>query len=114
MNRETVDLIAQLASRLGTTADHLWSVLLAQAAFEARVDLAYGIAWGVVGLIAASLIVIAISKAKGYTNEGWFILAIICGFALLFAVPLSCICFQASYTEFHNPEFWALKQIFGK
>ena len=38
MNDQTLQLLKQLADKLGTTAEHLWAVLVKQAGIEARMD----------------------------------------------------------------------------
>ncbi|MGB4574573.1 MAG: hypothetical protein WBI79_06225, partial [Kiritimatiellia bacterium] len=50
MNEATAKLIEELAAKLGTTAEHLWGVLVRQAPISATVNAALTLAW-VVALV---------------------------------------------------------------
>ena len=113
MNEKTEQLIRELASKLGTTVEHLWGVLVKQAPIEAATNLGCFLLFGVIlGLIyryAKKLF------AKQHRSDGEdAVLAICCAafvivgvvFLLLFVSEVSMIT-----AGFFNPEYWALKQI---
>ena len=114
MNETTDKLIRDLAEKLGTTAEHLWGVLIRQAPITAITDL------------IECLILVAVyvygrhrlmrwHKSLQETNDadhpGFLILYV--GFVLLLCITIICALFSVSgiVTAFMNPEYWALKQI---
>lgn len=115
MNEQTAKLIEQLAAKLGTTAEHLWGVLVRQAPISAITD-----------ILTSMLIVFLIWKSLGFvqrktrdTNdapadwdeEGAFAAWVIWGIAAL--IGTLCVLCDINYivAGFANPEYWALKQI---
>jgi len=111
MNDNEVRLIEQLAAKLGTTADHVWAVLVRQAPIEAFTDLFY------VGLIAASFFAvrafwrIAYKKGSSYDGEIWIIPGVIAwGAWAIFSVIVLIVCAELP-TLFLNPEYWALNRV---
>lgn len=110
MNEGTQQLIRELAEKFGTTAEHLWGVLIRQAPIS-----------GVIGLALDALLLWLVYFAwknlgnikfdkwdedfgKGMLYSGLIVASalVLIGVAVYFPVQLSGII---------NPEYWALKQI---
>ena len=119
MDDKTTALLEKLADKLGTTAEHLWSVLVAQAPVSGAVDLA--------------LVLAAISAAAGFTWRAWRGLqkitdsdglfgpehkvVAVCGtavaavFAAVVALLLVLTSAHGIAAAFLNPEYWALERV---
>lgn len=122
MNKETLDLLQKLADRLGTTVDHLWSILIKQAPIS-----------GLTSLIEVVVLIIIVlwgfSFVKKKTTEGpcdkdgsrdfadwddegagfaWILwgLFTIGSIVFIFNEVSGIVC------AFFNPEYWAFKQVF--
>lgn len=115
--KDYAELLQSLADKFGTTVEHLWGVLIKQAAISASVSL----------IISCTLVVSAIAifkfiqkKTKEPENgnaewreEGafiaWFVFAI---FSLVsFIIIIESL--NIITAGFLNPEYWALMQIKG-
>lgn len=117
MNDETQKLIEQLAQKLGTTTEYLWSVLLRQAPVDATITL--------MQILLVIFSGIALYKMNKHFSDDdnkisydsadvaivipmvicaiiWIILAIACFF-----------CIGDVINGYFNPEFWALDYILG-
>ena len=113
MNEQTAKLIQDLADKLGTTAEHLWGLLVRQAPISASITLALIIATGVAAYIAIRS---AITFSKKYEDDNDYeaataICTVVAGFlGFLFVITL---CLEADLVAagFFNPEYWALKQV---
>jgi phosphotransferase system glucose/maltose/N-acetylglucosamine-specific IIC component len=120
MNEQTTKLIEQLAQKLGTTAEYLWTVLVKQAPISAATDALYFILVIIGGIFLWKLHKY-LSKERGeykhsiyYDEEEnvtipMFIAVII--WAILFIVCFSSI--GNIINGFFNPEYWALKEVLG-
>jgi ABC-type antimicrobial peptide transport system permease subunit len=123
MNEQTQQLIRELAEKLGTTAEHLWSVLIQQALITGIVDTLIMLTFGVI-LVRLFIFVKAKTTKRGETPTsyphadwedepafiawfGWAVLAFI--FSLILAGNASM-----TMAAFLNPEYWALMQVLGK
>lgn len=115
MNEELSKALATLAAKLGTTVEHLWSVLIRQAYIDGITSLVT-----LIGALAFGLGVIILFRylqtkhkehlAK-YAPIGMEY--IVLGFILLFIL---CIAGNQLYwviSDFFNPEFYALRQLPG-
>jgi hypothetical protein len=110
MNDKLQDALAELAKKLGTTAEHLWPVLVKQVQMEAVFNF-----W----LWLSSIIIFSIfsivfcrkANKDGY-NSGWDIVAGIFVCALIIDLALG-----GTHVVPHfflvpkNPEFYALKEL---
>ena len=119
MNTETTKLIEQLAQKLGTTTEYLWSVLIKQAAISAATDLLYLI------LVIIGLIVLiklhfkfSIVKGDGWDNRSDYEKSDGLGIAMAcIAVVLGGMFFVCFFSigdiinGFVNPEYWALDKV---
>jgi len=115
MNAETAQLLSELAARFGTTAEHLWGVLVHQAPISGACKTA---AFVVILALLERLrrgLVAAGRKVDGeyHCGEiepvllgwvGWSVAMMTCGIALI--VESSTI-----VAAFLNPEYWALRQL---
>jgi Flp pilus assembly pilin Flp len=116
MNEETTKLIQQLADKLGTTAEHLWAVLVRQAPITSCVDVVVLIAAVIATVISARTLMKGVKGLKdGFENDGLNMsMAIVGSIVCLIAAIVLIICIAGLGTTasgFLNPEYWALKQI---
>lgn len=109
MNETTEKLIRDLAERLGTTTEHLWSVLIRQAPMTCTAEL--------LGMLTLFAMLIYFAKkllawkSDGYDQEEKVVATAL--WALAFC--LLTVFFTANagtwLAGFVNPEFWALHQL---
>ena len=113
MDDKTLQVLTDLANKLGTTAEYLWGVLLKQAPITGSLSLlAIGV-W----VTACAMVVRYVARKTGGKNpewyeEGlqvfaWFCTVILC---VLTAVVVT-IEIGDAVTALVNPEYWALRQI---
>jgi hypothetical protein len=115
MNEQTAKLIEELASKLGTTAEHLWGVLVRQAPISAVTDILTSIL--IILLIWVSLKFVQRKTREtedapaDWDEEGALAAWVIWGIASIIAIL--CVLCDINYiiAGFANPEYWALKQI---
>ena len=98
------ELLVKFAEKLGTTVEHLWGVLIAQAPIKATVNtLWFAVAYGALALLWR-----ATSRLDEH-DEPRFVsrMAVIGGAALVTLILAT----EASniVSAFVNPEFWALE-----
>lgn len=113
MNKEVVEMINELAERFGTTAEHLWSVLVNQAAISGLMDILFIV---ILISIASVWIVFVLRKTADTSYNGWESEGKFFGYMSIFFVCFLGFFFiifalQNIATAFFNPEYWALKQI---
>lgn len=114
MNDQTTQLLQQLATKLGTTSEYLWGVLIKQAPIWA------GFATGLIVVSLIGSIVFGfltykfcIKASENDKASDFLIGCISCIF-----LTICTVCFLVNLGEipliiagFNNPEYWALKQI---
>jgi dolichyl-phosphate-mannose--protein O-mannosyl transferase len=107
-------LLEKLANQLGTTIEHLWSVLLKQVNVEIVLcGLWQNIfLWGGI-IIVAICVVWIIIMVMNEADEGYALV-----FVLLISVIIIAGCgYYSNYSDLitlkNNPEYWALKEILG-
>jgi hypothetical protein len=117
MNEQTTKLVEQLAIKLGTTADYLWSVLLKQAPISALTDLIYFMLISIGGIILFKTHK-SFSKPGEDTWENKYDksdgLVVAMGVIAVIWVLLFIVAFLSLgnvINGFFNPEYWALNQI---
>jgi len=108
-----LDLLAALAARLGTTADHLWPVLVRQAFLHGVVLLVVGVLLG-----GGLLLVCRLSARRSWElgekrefspQEGPLIaVAIVSGVVATVLLPLTL---AGGVLRVLNPEFYALRYV---
>jgi hypothetical protein len=124
MDDKTTTLVEKLAEKLGTTAEHLWDVLLHQAPISGVIDLVTDV---VMVMVAVGLVRFVKDKTTKpakteyskypqaeWENEGasmaWVAVAvylIITGIVVIGSA-------ERTLAAFFNPEYWALSHILGK
>lgn len=124
MDDKTTTLIEKLAENLGTTAEHLWGVLLHQAPISGAIDLA-----GVVVLVMSAVRLVMFVRGKttapgktedersshaeweyGDASAAW----VGTGIYLIVTAVVVHASAQGIVAAFFNPEYWALSHILGK
>lgn len=107
MDDKTLELLRELAARLGTTADHLWSVLVRQAPITAATDLFVLTAAVCLTVWWAMVVAARAWEDEVYQSLAWASVAVCC---LVIAVAIAA---NASLivAGFANPEYWALSQL---
>ena len=111
MNENTTQLIEQLAQKLGTTAEYLWSVLLKQAPISAITDLALFCLSLIVGFVLYRLHKY-FTRTEEYDNNEFTTILMIGLFVFWGVFLLICVfSFQNIITGLYNPEYWALKEV---
>jgi len=118
MNEQTTKLIEQLAQKLGTTAEYLWTILLKQAPISAMIDLMCLVLFTIIGIALYKLHKYCAKKTGEdersiYDDRGELVIP-----AMLILTVIWIIFFIASFLSigniingFFNPEYWALKEI---
>lgn len=105
MDEKTTELIERLAAKLGTTADHLWGVLLRQAPISSMTSAA-------IIFVFAAVLFLAFRLAREVREEDSAAFAWI---YWVIGVIVFTICATISAhniaTGLLNPEFWALDYI---
>lgn len=113
MDEVTAKLIEELATKLGTTTEHLWGVMLRQAPIESGCTIAVtcavavGLSWLWKRLLARKPLTYPHIYDDVDREFGRIMLGII---TLLFVGGTMCV-FNDVVSGFVNPEYWALKQL---
>jgi 4-hydroxybenzoate polyprenyltransferase len=119
MDSTTATLLRELATKLGTTSEYLWRVLLKQAFISGISDIIYYIA-----LTIATIYLFWLHKKFSVENEKkqslyykkeWIILPMgAAGFILIIALLCAIGNIPDTIAALVNPEYWALDQILHK
>lgn len=116
MNEQTQQLIEKLADKLGTTAEHLWSVLVRQAPISSTID-AIALCIYAAVMVWGYRLVREKTKEDGDWNDHYGSIAlpwIIWGVGMIFLVNVLCCSLSNIVSGFVNPEYWVLKEILSK
>lgn len=112
MNENTEKLIRELADKLGTTAEHLWEILIRQAPISALTDtIVFGLSIAILPF-ACWLLLKFMEKLDEEFH--YFIAVILTGtasVACLIVIIGYIMTLSVTIAGFANPEYWALKQI---
>lgn len=121
MDEKYQALIESLASKLGTTAEHLWGVLVRQAPISGIVDLVLCVAITVVTVWFVALVKNKTTEPEStdedrYPHAAWRDEAAVLAWVVaLFVGVFALVCVigsaQGIAAAFANPEYWALKQL---
>ena len=113
MDEKTLQALTALATKLGTTAEYLWGVLLKQAPITGAMSLLMMAAWAVVCVLLVRYVRRNTSGNKPrWTDEAarlfaWIGVCIVCAMsALVVSIEIG-----GAVTAIVNPEYWALRQI---
>ena len=117
MNEQTVQLIEQLAQKLGTTAEYLWAALIRQAPITATTNLLWFLSMLIGGFFLLKLHKRLLKEDERGRNTysdgegGWEVLMGILTGLWIIVFLVSFFLLGSVITGFLNPEYWALKQI---
>lgn len=121
MDEKYQALIEALANKLGTTAEHLWGVLVRQAPISGVVDLVLCIVIATVTVWFVSLVkhkTTAPAATDEYRHpraewqeEAAFLAWAVALIAGVFALVCVICSAEGIAAAFANPEYWALKQL---
>ena len=119
MDEKYAQLLETLATKLGTTAEHLWGVLVRQAPISGAVDLALCIilalaVWRLIAFVKRKTTPSEDSSGRsrpaewhGEEGPAWLVAAIMT--TVLSGLIIATI--PGIVSAFANPEYWALKQL---
>jgi len=114
MNEQQTELLRELAAKFGTTAEHLWGVLVKQAPISSTVDLLVIAGWMVLLGIGAFLIR---KNTKPDPDGGYrddelkMIMWTVWGLCFFVFTSVAGCSMALIISGFFNPEYWALQQI---
>lgn len=121
MEERYLKVIETLSAKLGTTAEHLWGVLIKQAAISGTVDLVLclsliALSTGLVTLVHRKTLVPEPTKGNKYPSAEWGEDATVFGVCVTVFVVIVTFFFTLGnvddiVTAFANPEYWALHQL---
>lgn len=116
MEDKIMELITALATKLGTTAEHLWMVLMAQAKVSAWVDIGislFGVAWIIVTLLTHNKL--SEKDGDGYSyyanHDGYIGLMTILGIISVLFLLFTVFNLNSIVTGFVNPEYKAFREV---
>lgn len=107
MNDKIAELLEKLAVKLGTTAEHLWGVLVKQAHIEGMTSVIIWSIWGIIVVFLAMFFSLVRTDTYEEKNTMWGIWIAI--FIVTFVIFASCI--STIIGQFNNPEYWALTEV---
>lgn len=124
MNDQLQKVLADLATKFGTSVEHLWAVLVYQSRIEVICDLIYYAILSVCGIV---LYKFHVKFSKEYKPDDYHrtsthyddsettgIVMIILALAWLVFFLICLFQVGNTITAALNPQYWALKQIFNK
>jgi len=118
MNEQTLKLIEQLAQKLGTTSEYLWSVLLKQAPIDATTTLLQFLCIVIFGIVLLKIHFWLAKPEKDERNSRYYnsdgvyqgvMFACVIIFGILFIMTFCCL--GDVVNGYFNPEYWALQHI---
>ena len=119
MNEKLTALLEQLAIKLGTTAQHLWRVLIIQAKVSAACNMAFIVFVYIFAAVLLNYHVKFIKKIPGNRHEyntyedneavGVIMIIAIIVWAILFITHF--FSWASMINGFFNPEYWALQEV---
>ncbi len=110
---ELTPLLEKLVEKLGTTAEHLWGVLISQVEVQLQISELWLMVGVIIfgGLTATFIILLIVSIIRDWEPEASFLFGLV---AALSGTVGTCITVKAYATVLTltiNPEYWALQQI---
>lgn len=114
MNEHTATLLQSLATKLGTTTEYLWTILLKQAPVYASIVIAQ--------YVVTVAVLVAAFAGRRYIERflrGWFeqeevtafIFCVIAGLCTVVWLLACAFEFGNVVTAYINPEYWALNKV---
>ena len=109
MQDEILKRLDALAQKLGTTAEHLWAVLIRQSYIEGVEDVAVG-----VGCVFAFLFCLRqyLNPREGSDEDVTLCIRIVCILAMVALGIAGMSCLYGAPGELGNPEYRALQEVF--
>jgi hypothetical protein len=110
MDDKTEKLIRDLAEKLGTTSEHLWTVMVRQAPISG-VTAIFEAAIMIIAVVAAFYFVQDKTATNAWMGEGaffaWF------GWVIFTVVVFMAVCcsIEDTVSAIFNPEYWALNKL---
>ena len=121
MNDKTLEALTALATKLGTTAEYLWGVLLKQAPITGVIDLALMTAWVLMTVMWFRFVLRKTtapepsadnqSRHADWCQEAAFFSWVSAVVFVLVTALMVTSSFATTAAALANPEYWALKQI---
>ena len=106
---QLTNMLNELATKLGTTTEYLWGILIKQAQLAAITNLIISIILFLMAATALKFCVIFFKKIEIDSDyEVPFGLSLIIGTML---IVVALVTLHASIVAFINPEYWALQKI---
>lgn len=107
MDNETLTALTALATKLGTTSEYLWSVLLKQAPISGMTDLILITAMITLTAIYTRLVIKYFPELDEDSFGAWAVAAILVSLSTVITLSSAGNIIAALF----NPEYWALRQI---
>lgn len=120
MDDNTSKLLEVLATKLGTTTEYIWGILIKQAHVSAITDAISLSITILCGIILYKLHKYFVKKDKDYNNlyerSDELLTILMCVLTIIWAIILviQTLCIGDIVNGFANPEYWALDQILSK
>lgn len=101
-----------LADKLGTTVDHIWSVLLKQAPVSAFIDISGWILLIVLlSIVLFKLFRVNVDVSKTFDEVGKTIAILVTSLVLFIVLMCGLLSLSNDISGFTNPEYWALNKL---
>lgn len=112
MNDKTIELLRQMAEKLGTTGEHLWAVLVRQSYIEGGLDLFWFV-------FLQTVVWVGLAQARKWSSKAkkdkcievfviiWIAWVLLGGFL----IPISFVNLHTAIIDLTNPEFSALQEV---
>lgn len=118
MKDQTQEILSEIASKLGTTAEYLWAVLLNQAPISATINLIQVILV-LIGCFLLYKTHIYFRNNEKYEADNWMddsnlwysIPMVLAGISMAFLLLFCFLSIDNIVNGYFNPEYWALKKI---
>jgi hypothetical protein len=115
MNDQTLNMIQALATKLGTTTEYLWHVLVHAQIIGGIEDVIYAFIWLILAIGCGGTIYSIASKRIDWIDFGDAQFAyVILGFAMLPVSVIFLIEMSQGIDALLRPEYFALKEILRK
>ena len=111
MNEKTEQLVRELAEKFGTTADHLWGVLVKQAFVYASTETIFLVVSGAILGVAFMSIAKKMKQEPGLDDDHLLFASFTFGVLLVVLLLGAMFSLPGIVSGFVNPEYWALKQL---
>lgn len=123
MDEKTLEALTAIATKLGTTTEYLWGVLLKQAPIAGVIDLILTVAWVAGAFIWYRYVLRKTTPPKAtedkrhqyadWTDEAAFFSWASVALVTVLAAAVVTGTLETTVAALANPEYWALKKIFN-